>query len=190
MTVSHSSGSTCQQPHPRSPADPPGEAPSCAPVFGEALGSGAVSSVGGPCGLGAEKYSLISRFYSRWQHWTENRLRPIAVVPGLCQRDCYGLGGVSSCVCWQVKGVEYFPADAFVRGRGKCTLFTVSNILYIMFLSCSGCARRYTACGAGSAVLFLRPHCVGFRGEAAGPMGKAGPPARCGCPGGSGPLTC
>lgn len=42
--------SACQQPHPRSPVDPPGRALPLHPVFGEALGSGCVTSWR-PCGL-------------------------------------------------------------------------------------------------------------------------------------------
>lgn len=40
--------STCQQPHPRSPVDLREEPLPLHPIFGEALGSGAVSPVGGP----------------------------------------------------------------------------------------------------------------------------------------------
>lgn len=101
---------------------------------------------------------LISRFYSRWQHWTEN-----ALTWGVCsgfrtvlQMDCHSLKGVSSWVCVRgASGGFILFHRLFCKGKGEMYTFYSSNILSIMFISCDKYAKRYTTHWAESEPLLM-----------------------------------
>lgn len=106
-------------------------------------------------GFGSYQIHLISHFYSRWQHWTEN-----ASTQSHLQRlrNCFkqtvaGWRCQQLCMFTKVKGVSYFSTDYFVRG-GMYTFYS-SNILYIMFILCDEYARRYTTHWAESETLLM-----------------------------------